>query len=54
MPTDSEEQEEKPLQWKKRTFPLFPQLPEHKVLSGKDFNKILVVAFIGDISIKKP
>jgi hypothetical protein len=39
---------------KKRMFPMFPQLPDQAVLSGKDVNDILAVAFIGDPSIKKP
>jgi hypothetical protein len=55
MSMDSEEEEDvEPLEHKKRTFPMFPQLPDQVVLSGKYVNDILVVAFIGDPSIKKP
>jgi hypothetical protein len=40
MSSDSEEEEdEEPLEWKKRTFPVFPQLPEQAMLSGKDVNE---------------
>jgi hypothetical protein len=37
-----------------RTLPVFPQLPEHVILSGRDLNEILVVSFIGDVLVKKP
>jgi hypothetical protein len=43
-----------PLECKKRTLPMFPQLPEQAMLTGKDVNEILSVAFIGDPLAKKP
>jgi hypothetical protein len=55
MSMDSEEEEEeKPLERKKRTLPMFLQLPEHAMLSGKDVNENLVFLFIGDVLVKKP
>jgi hypothetical protein len=56
MHTDSEEEDEEmqPLECKKRTFPMFPQLPEKAMLTGKDVNDILNVSFIGDPLVKKP
>jgi hypothetical protein len=56
MHTDSEEDDEEtqPLEHKKRTFPMFPQLLEKAMLTGKDFNDILNVSFIGDTLVKKP
>jgi hypothetical protein len=56
MHTDSEEEEEEtqPLECKKRTFPMFPQLPEQAMLTGKDVNDILNATFIGDPLVKKP
>jgi hypothetical protein len=39
---------------KKRTLPIFSQLPEQSMLIGKYVNKILYVAFIGDPMDKKP
>jgi hypothetical protein len=53
--TDSEEEEEtQPLACKKRTLPMFPQLPEKAMLTGKDVNEILSAAFIRDPLAKKP
>jgi hypothetical protein len=55
MHMDSEEEEEmKPLEHKKWSFPMFPQLLEKAILSGKDFNDILNFSFIGDPLVKKP
>jgi hypothetical protein len=53
--TDSDEEEEtQPLEHKKRTLPMFPQLPEQAMLTGKDVNEILSVAFITEPMAKKP
>jgi hypothetical protein len=53
--TDSEEEEEtQPLERKKRTLPMFPQLPEKAILIGKYVNDILNFSFIGDPLVKKP
>jgi hypothetical protein len=42
--TDSEEEEEtQPLERKKRTLSIFPQLPEKALLTGKDVNEILSI-----------
>jgi hypothetical protein len=51
---DSEEEEEtQPLECKKRTLSMFPQLPEQAMLTGKDVNEILSVAFITEPVAKK-
>jgi hypothetical protein len=51
---DSDEEEEmQPLECKKRTLPMFPQLPEQAMLTGKDVNEILSVAFITEPMAKK-
>jgi hypothetical protein len=49
-----EEEEIQLLECKKRTLPMFPHLPKKSMLTGKDFNEILSVAFIGDPLSKKP
>jgi hypothetical protein len=55
FPLESKEEEDhEPLEKKKRTLPMFPQLLKKSMLSGKDFNDILATAFIGDVSTKKP
>jgi hypothetical protein len=55
MPTDSDEEEDvEPLERKKRMLPMFSQLPDQALLSGKYVNNILVVVFIGDPLVKKP
>jgi hypothetical protein len=52
--TDSEEEEEmQPLERKKRTLSMFPQLPEKAMLTGKDVNEILSVAYITEPVAKK-
>jgi hypothetical protein len=52
--TDSEEEEEmQPLERKKRTLSIFPQLPEKAMLTGKDVNEILSVVFITEPVAKK-
>jgi hypothetical protein len=44
--SDSEEEyETQPLECKKRTLSVFPQLPDKAMLKGEDVNKILSVAF---------
>ena len=54
MLMESEDEEDtQPLERKKRIFPMFPQLSEQAVLSGKDVNEILNVSFIGDPLVKK-
>jgi hypothetical protein len=51
---NSEEEEEmQPLEHKKRTLSVFPQLPEKAMLTGKDVNKILSIAFITEPVAKK-
>jgi len=48
MPTDSEDKEDaEPMEHNKRTLPMFPQLPNQVILSGKDVNDILTISFIG-------
>jgi hypothetical protein len=56
MHTDSEEEEEEtqPLEHKKRTLPMFLQLPEQAMLIGKYVNDILNATFIADPLVKKP
>jgi hypothetical protein len=55
MSMDSEEEEDvEPMERKKRTLPMFRQLQDQFVLSGKDVNDILAATFIGDVSTKKP
>jgi hypothetical protein len=49
-----EEEDVEPLERKKRTLPMFSQLPDKAFLSGKDVNRILIVVFIGDPLVKKP
>jgi hypothetical protein len=49
-----EEQEMQLLEHKKRTLPMFPQLPEQVMLTGKDVNEILSVSFIIEPMDKKP
>jgi hypothetical protein len=53
--TDSEEEKETHLlERKKRTLPMFPQFLEQSMLTGKDVNEILSIAFIRDPLAKKP
>jgi hypothetical protein len=55
MTTDSEDvKDAQPLECKKRMLPMFLHLPDQAMISGKDFNAILIVAFIGDPLVKKP
>jgi hypothetical protein len=47
MPSESKTKEDEiPMECKKRTLPVFPQLPYQFVLLGKDVNGILVSSFI--------
>jgi hypothetical protein len=52
--TDSDEEDTQSLEHKKRTLPIFVQLPEQAMLIGKDVNEIISIAFIGDTMAKKP
>jgi hypothetical protein len=52
--TDSEEEKEtQPLEHKKKTLPMFPQLPEQSMLTGNDVNEILSDSFIKEPMAKK-
>jgi hypothetical protein len=42
-----------PLEWKKRTLSMFPQLLEKVMLTGKDVKKILSAAYITEPIAKK-